>query len=116
MPARSSVRSDRADEPNLADMAGFTAGKRINLCDFSNSIVGAFLEQKLYGFSYKIQAGAFLEQILYGFSYKIQVGAFLEQNLYDFSYKIQVGAFLEQNLYDISYKIQARRVLGAEFV
>ncbi len=72
------ARSDRADEPNLADMAGFTAGKRINLCDFSNSIVGAFLEQNLYGFSYKIQVGAFVRQNLYDFSYTIQARCFFE--------------------------------------
>jgi len=32
------VRIDRAGEPNLADMAGFTAGRRIHLCDFSYTI------------------------------------------------------------------------------
>jgi len=39
-PRRNSVRDDRARDPNLADMADFTAGRRIHLCDFSNSIFG----------------------------------------------------------------------------
>jgi len=34
---QNSVCDDRAGESNLADMAGFTAGRRIHLCDFSNN-------------------------------------------------------------------------------
>jgi len=56
------VRNDRAGEPHLADMAGFAAGRLINLCDFSYNIqVGAFLKQNLYDFSYNIQTRGLLE-------------------------------------------------------
>lgn len=45
--------SDRTGEPNLADLEGCGAGKRIHLYDFSNSVFGKKQGRRnLYDLSY----------------------------------------------------------------